>query len=112
MSTLRQALSDYLTMRRALGFKLEREGQLLARFVDYAETQRAGSITLELAVAWATQPVGADRSWHSARLSAVRGFARYLSTIDNETRIIPATCCPADHSGRCRICIPTPRSPR
>ncbi|MBP2325869.1 integrase [Kibdelosporangium banguiense] len=100
MSTLPQALSDYLTMRRALGFKLEREGQLLARFVDYAERLGAEHITLELAVTWATQPIGADRSWHSARLSAVRGFAQYLSTIDEQTQIPPADVLPPGRSQR------------
>jgi integrase/recombinase XerD len=102
MSTLRQALADYLTMRRALGFKLERQGQLLTRFVDYAEAQGAGSITLELAVTWAIQPVGADRSWHSARLSVVRGFARYLSTTDSRTRVVPADVLP----GRSQRAVP------
>lgn len=99
---LSQALSDYLTMRRALGFKLEREGQLLARFVDYAQTQGAESVTLDLALTWAIQPVGASRSWHSARLSAVRGFARYLSTVDSKTQVVPADVLP----GRSRRAVP------
>jgi integrase/recombinase XerD len=102
VSTLSQALAEYLKMRRALGFKLQREGQLLAGFVDYADAQGAGSITLELAVAWAIQPVGADRGWHSARLSAVRGFARYLSTVDSETQVVPADVLP----GRSQRAVP------
>lgn len=102
MSTLRQALADYLKMRRALGFKLQREGRLLAGFVDYAEGMGAGSITLELAVVWATQPAGAQRSWHSARLSALRGFARYLSTQDSQTQVVPAGVLP----GRSQRAVP------
>ena len=35
MSDLRQAVSGYLAMRRALGFSLVREGQWLMDFADY-----------------------------------------------------------------------------
>jgi hypothetical protein len=35
MSDLRQAVGDYLAMRRALGFSLAREGHWLMNFVDY-----------------------------------------------------------------------------
>ena len=94
MSTLNDALTDYLRMRRALGYKLERTGQLLADFVDYANGAGAQHITVELALTWATAPVGADPSWHGARLSAVRGFAGYLSTLDPDTQIPPADVLP------------------
>jgi integrase/recombinase XerD len=102
MSTLNDALADYLSMRRALGYKLDRTGQLLADFVDYAEGLGAQHITPEVALTWATKPVGADRSWHAARLSAIRGFARYLSTVDPATQIPPADVLP----GRSRRAVP------
>lgn len=102
MSTLSQALEDYLRMRRALGFKLERTGQLLAGFVDYADRAGVDRVTIDLALAWATQPAGADRSWHAARLGVVRGFARYLSTLDPGTEVPPADVLP----GRSRRAVP------
>ena len=37
MSALREHLRDYLELRRGLGFKLERAGQLLAGLVSYLE---------------------------------------------------------------------------
>ena len=37
MNTLRQALADYLAVRRALGYKLARAEKLLAQFLDYVE---------------------------------------------------------------------------
>lgn len=37
MTELRDALDDYLALRRGLGFKLERPGQLLADFTGYLE---------------------------------------------------------------------------
>jgi integrase/recombinase XerD len=102
MTALADALTDYLTMRRALGFKLERTGQLLADFVAHAERVGAEGLTVELALGWATQPAGAEPCWHAARLSAVRGFARYLATIDPATQIPPADVLP----GRSQRAVP------
>jgi integrase/recombinase XerD len=50
---LRDALDEYLKVRRALGFKLKNPGGLLWRFVTYAEREGASSITTELALRWA-----------------------------------------------------------
>ncbi len=94
MSALADALREYLSMRRALGFKLERAGQLLGGFVAHADQVGSDHVTIELALAWATQPAGADASWHAARLSAVRGFARYLSALDPATQVPPPDVLP------------------
>lgn len=94
MSELARSLKDYLAMRRALGFKLERTGDLLAQFVEYLDRIGAHRITTELAVAWATQPEKADPSWWGSRLRAVRPFARYLSTLDPSTEVPPADVLP------------------
>ena len=53
MSPLRQALADYLAIRRALGYKLERAGKLLCQFVSYLEEVGADTVTSEHALAWA-----------------------------------------------------------
>ncbi len=37
MSPLRHALADYLVVRRALGFKLQRAEKLLDQFLTYVE---------------------------------------------------------------------------
>ncbi|HWD53108.1 MAG TPA: tyrosine-type recombinase/integrase [Acidimicrobiales bacterium] len=95
MSALEDRLSDYLTLRRSLGFKLERPGQLLAQFVAWMEEADESTITVDLAVAWAMQPVGADPIWWGARLHAVRIFAGYLQSIDPGTEIPPADLLPA-----------------
>lgn len=100
MSGLRAALADYLQLRRAMGFTLERPASLLASFVAFAEAQDAGRITAGLALAWATGPTGADPSWHAARLSAVRGFARYLQALDPLTEVPPPGLLPGRSSRR------------
>jgi integrase/recombinase XerD len=90
MNTLRQALEDYLTIRRSLGFKLEKEGRVLAAFVTHAHAAGADTITTEHALAWATLPADTSPGWWATRLRMVRGFARYLQTIDPVVEVPPA----------------------
>ena len=90
MTTLRQSLDDYLALRRGAGYKLEDTARILASFVAFAEQAGAGTVTTELALAWATQPQHASPIWRTHRLSAVRGFARYLHALDPATEIPPA----------------------
>jgi len=94
MSPLRQALVDYLTVRRALGFGLRRDEKLLEQFLTYLENLGEERVTTRTALAWATLPQGADRSWWSCRLSIVRGFATHLHTIDSATEVPAADLLP------------------
>jgi len=87
--TLEQALNDYLSMRRALGFKLAENGRQLVDFVAYMQTVDASTVTTGLAVAWATQPTACTPVWWARRLAMVRGFARHLKAIDAATEVPP-----------------------
>jgi integrase len=78
MSTLAAPATNYLTVRRALGFKLIGESQLLAEFVARAEAAGQTTITTEFALRWARQPANGSHNYLSRRLRAVRAFARYL----------------------------------
>lgn len=62
MSTLKQALKDYIAMRRALGFQLREVAVCLRNFVAFAEAEGTGHITTELALRWATKPALASIS--------------------------------------------------
>ncbi len=90
MSRLAEHASEYLRMRRGLGFKLERHGQLLPQFIAYLETAGASTVTRELAISWAKLPVAAHPKHWAARLSIARGFAVYLQTLDPDTEVPPA----------------------
>jgi integrase len=90
MSALRSHLEDYLDLRRSLGFKLGRTGQLLGLFVCWLDELGQARITTGLACAWACLPEDADPSWWAARYQATRGFARYLATIDPASQVPPA----------------------
>lgn len=95
MSTLRQALADYLTMRRALGYKMDKAERLLGQFTAFAGGRGETHIRTETALAWATQPAGAAAIWKSRRLADVRLFARHLQTLDPRTEVPPADLLPA-----------------
>ena len=88
MTVLEDRLAEYLHVRRRLGFKLKLDGYLLADFVAFLETAGAERITNDLSVTWACRP-GASARYHMERLSMVRGFARYLATIDPANEIPP-----------------------
>ena len=51
MSALSGHVQDYLRLRRALGFKLERAGRLLPQLVAYLEAADATTMTSDLAIA-------------------------------------------------------------
>jgi len=87
MNTLRQALDEYLDMRRNLGFQLREAGKALPHFVAFMEHHRASYITQTLALAWAQQPASAQPAHWAQRLSYVRGFARYCQASDPRTQI-------------------------
>jgi hypothetical protein len=90
MSTLREAVREYLAMRRALGFKLKETGKGLLDFITFMGQQRASFITRQLAFKWAQQPSAVLPSRWAQRLSYVRGFARYRSATDPRTQIPPS----------------------
>ena len=94
MSFLYQALSDYLAVRRKLGYKLEGDGKLLHQFLTYLEGLGEKHVSTQSALAWAQLPGATHRSWLSNRLTIVRGFAIYLKSIDPKTEIPPSDLLP------------------
>jgi integrase/recombinase XerD len=80
--SLRGQLSDYLALRRALGYRMARPEKLLAQFLDHLERLNESAITVTGALDWARLPANGGSTWWAYRLSAVRGFATYLHAID------------------------------
>jgi hypothetical protein len=101
MNTLRQAVDEYLSLRRGLGFKLQEAGKGLLDFVTFMEQRRASIITSALALAWAQLPVNAQPSHWAQRLSFVRGFARHRSATDPRTQIPPQGLLPFQPKRAC-----------
>ncbi len=88
MSTLAEAVEEYLVVRRALGFKLERAEKLLSQFVVHCDRLGVHTVTGDIAIAWAQLPAGST-GWHVQRLSVVRGFASWLAARDPEAEVPP-----------------------
>ena len=91
MSPLRNALAEYLTIRRSLGYQLYSQELLLNDFLAFLEQAGADRITIELAVRWARLPQHAKPIWWARRLGVGYGQdkpeksirtsgRRYLST--------------------------------
>jgi len=89
MNTLRDALPEYLQLRRSLGFKLKDAGLQLPRFVAFVEQHGSTHITNALALAWAQQSQSVQPAEWARHLSYVRGFARHRRATDTQTEVPP-----------------------
>ncbi|MCM2446244.1 tyrosine-type recombinase/integrase [Rahnella sp. CG8] len=89
MNTLREALDEYLQLRRSLGFKLHDEGLQLPRFITFLEERDTPHITVVLAIEWAQYATSGQLAEWARRLGYIRGFARYLHADDIRTEIPP-----------------------
>ena len=89
MNDFKEAVKDYLGLRRGLGFKLKKHTRFLEEFASFLQRTDESMITSRLALQWATEPQHIKPCEWAARLSAVRSFARYLSAFDPRTEIPP-----------------------
>jgi integrase/recombinase XerD len=89
MKPLRQAIEDYITLRRRLGFKLRDMADDLRKFAGFLEEKAAPYITTELALEWAMQPKDHQPSDWAQRLGYVRVFASHWHATDPRTEIPP-----------------------
>jgi len=94
MNTLCEALQEYLTLRRSLGFKLRDAARVLARFVAFMEERQAPHITTKLALEWVQQAKTVRSAERARRLCFIRGFARHRSATDPLTEVPPWQLCP------------------
>lgn len=95
MSALHKALSQYVTVRRALGTRLAEPARALRQFVTFLERQGSSHITTPLALQWAMTPQGVQPATWARRLSMVRRFAHWLNASDSQTEVPPARLLPA-----------------
>lgn len=98
MSALDGQLTDYLAMRRALGYRLDSQERLLRQFLEHLDACDSPQVTVADTLVWATLPGGSPR-WHAKRMRAVRGFACYLHAIDVPVEVPPSDLLP-DSRGR------------
>jgi integrase/recombinase XerD len=95
MTTLRANVTDYLGMRRAMGFKVDGLSKLLLSFVTFCEARGATRVRNDLAAQWATAriKVPVSDALFARRMDAVRIFARYQYALDPATEVPADTIC-------------------
>ncbi|MGH3284135.1 MAG: tyrosine-type recombinase/integrase, partial [Streptosporangiaceae bacterium] len=89
MTGLRGQVRDYLALRRAMGFKMEKYGLLLDSLARHLEAAGLTTVTVQAAAEWAMLPADAHPHRWKQRLDAARGFARYLAASDPAAEIPP-----------------------
>ena len=86
MNALEQGLTDYLCIRRNLGFQLRKVERCLRNFVAFLKVEGASYITTELALRWTTtQFAKVQPSTRTERLGMVRRFASWHSATEPRT---------------------------
>jgi len=86
-SPLRQAILEYLSLRRSLGYKLRLAGMGLIDFAAFMEERSADFVTVGLALEWAQKPYSAKPETWAQRLGFIRDFARHRIASDSRTEI-------------------------
>ena len=89
---LRQAVQEYVRMRRDLGFKLHEAGKGLLDFVTFMEQHRASVITQVLALAWAQQPSNVQPAhWAPHTIRSYRdSFRQFLKFVQQRLHTPPS----------------------
>jgi integrase/recombinase XerD len=91
MTGLEAVLADYLRLRRSLGHKLQTEGRHLARLVTYLDDIGEDTVTMATTLPFVFDPdLDLASNVPAKRLTAMRGFARYLAGTNPRTEIPPA----------------------
>jgi len=89
MTTLSEALTEYVAMRRSLGFVVRLPASLLRTFVAFVDQAGSPFITTDLVRQWALQPTNAQPSTWAWRLGIARRFAIWRRASDPRTEVPP-----------------------
>ena len=90
MTDLRQAVDVYPRLRRSLGHQMAEAAYLLPDFVGFMDSRGEQTVTIAAALDWMkTREPEVITTVSPRRITAVRGFARYLSGIDPATEVPP-----------------------
>jgi hypothetical protein len=87
MTPLRRAATDYLALRRALGFKLQANEDALIEFTDFLDRRGVTTITAAAAVEWALSKPSTRPGFAADRLRRIRGFTLHHRLLDPATEV-------------------------
>jgi hypothetical protein len=88
MTSMRERAGQCLAMRRALGHRLECQGQLLPDFAGQMDRAGQSRLTTKDALEWACSTSAGPVTWRQ-RLSVIRCFARQLAALDPSCEVPP-----------------------
>jgi len=94
MSVLREAMQQYLSLRRSLGFDIINVDSTLRSFVAFAERNAASYVTTDLALKWVKLSTAKEPATLADRLNMVRRFAIWRSAADERTEVPPKKLLP------------------
>ena len=89
MTPLTVRLKHYIAVRRSLGYDLSFAERVLRRFTEFADSERADHVTVDLFLRWKEHYGSANSYTWSRRLSMVRVFASWLQGFDPRTEVPP-----------------------
>lgn len=90
-ATMTTRVRAYLRHRRALGYRLRIEGELLLQFGRYADRRgHQGPPTNPLMLRWATLPSRSSQLYKARRLEILRPFAKHLCALEAGTEVPPS----------------------
>ncbi len=89
MTPLTVRLKHYISVRRSLGYDLSFSERVLRRFTEFADSERADHVTVDLFLRWKEIYGSANSYTWSRRLSMVRVFASWLQGFDPRTEVPP-----------------------
>jgi integrase/recombinase XerD len=87
MTSLRDSIEQYISLRQALGFQLDKPARILREFASFMESQNANLITKELSLSFAKLPKQASPHLCATRFGIVRRFAIHRSATDSRTYV-------------------------
>ena len=94
MSELREAIEEYIALRKSLGAGLKKIEPSLRNFVTFAESKGFSYVTVDVALRWAKEAAGKESATSATRLQIVRGFTRWRQATDPRTEIPPKDLIP------------------
>jgi integrase len=97
MSELREAVEEYLALRRSLGFKLEDPAATLRRFARFSDEEAAGEISTDIVLRWLRETSKAQPATKASWVDTVRRFAIWHRATHPQTQVPPAGLIPRRH---------------
>ena len=107
MKTLDNFLNEYLRLRRAFGYRLDRQEKYLKQFLHFLHKEKSTVVSSHLALKWASNSGKSTQMNTAKKLGHVRQFTSYVSTEDPRHEIPPKELVPYPKRNRKGVYIYT-----